>query len=106
MAKYLKKSIIVDAVQWFKDGDHPYVIDGKVFNDWGYADVDPGDWIVTYKNGLVECWTPGRFECDFELVKEDNRQPKKTEGIIERTGDEQDWIDWYHNKEEIDGYEF
>ena len=54
MARYLKKSIAVDAVQWFKHGDHPAVLAGPAGNAAGYIDtpegrlrVVAGDWIIT-----------------------------------------------------------
>jgi hypothetical protein len=54
MARYLKKQIVVEAVQWFKEGDHPAVTADKGHDGFGYVDtpegclrVDPGDWIIT-----------------------------------------------------------
>ncbi|MEO8176923.1 MAG: hypothetical protein ABI626_09725 [Sphingomicrobium sp.] len=52
MARYLKKSVVVDAVQWFKQGDHPAVLaksDREAYIDTpeGRLRVDPGDWIIT-----------------------------------------------------------
>jgi hypothetical protein len=54
MARYLKKSVVVDAEQWFKPGDHPAVVCEAGRQDLGYVDtpegrlrVDPGDWIIT-----------------------------------------------------------
>jgi len=54
MARYLKKSVVVEAVQWFKHGDHPAVLAGFGEDDLGYVEtpegrlrVEPGDWIIT-----------------------------------------------------------
>jgi hypothetical protein len=54
MARYLKKSVVVEAVQWFKDGDHPAVVVDSAREPTGYIDtpegrlaVEPGDWIIT-----------------------------------------------------------
>ena len=54
MARYLKKPIVVDAVQWFKHGDHPAVIAKSASDAFGYVDtpegrlkVEAGDWIIT-----------------------------------------------------------
>jgi hypothetical protein len=54
MARYLKKQIIVEAVQWFKHGDHPAVtsesasdLTGLIDTPEGRLRVDPGDWIIT-----------------------------------------------------------
>ena len=52
MARYHKKSLVVDAVQWFKPGDHPAVAsDGSGGNQIetpeGRLRVEPGDWIIT-----------------------------------------------------------
>lgn len=53
MGRYLKKQVVVDAVQWFKDGDHPAVVPTSG-GDAGYIDtpegrlrVEAGDWIIT-----------------------------------------------------------
>ncbi len=54
MARYLKKSLVVEAVQWFKPGDHPAVLAGSAGDIVGYIEtpegrlrVEPGDWIIT-----------------------------------------------------------
>lgn len=54
MARYLKKSVVVEAVQWFKHGDHPAVVAESVSDAIGHIDtpegrlsVNPGDWIIT-----------------------------------------------------------
>lgn len=54
MARYLKKSLVVEAVQWFKHGDHPAVVAPGARDTTGYIDtpegrlrVEAGDWIIT-----------------------------------------------------------
>lgn len=54
MARYLKKQVAVDAVQWFKHGDHEAVIavpgdeaSGFIDTPEGRLHVAPGDWIIT-----------------------------------------------------------
>jgi hypothetical protein len=62
MPKYRHKPIIVDAIQWFKLGDHPAVIpmpeifynyQNQTFSKGYFADghypefVSPGDWVIT-----------------------------------------------------------
>jgi hypothetical protein len=54
MGRYQKKQVVVEAVQWFKPGDHPAVVAEPGPDPIGYVDtpegrlrVDPGDWIIT-----------------------------------------------------------
>jgi hypothetical protein len=53
MGRYLKKQVVVDAVQWFKHGDHPAVISesgdtaGYIDTPEGRLRVEPGDWVIT-----------------------------------------------------------
>lgn len=56
----------VDVVQWFKPGDHPAEAECKCMEAYlhtrlvipvrngGYADVHPGDYILTFENGAHE----------------------------------------------------
>lgn len=67
MAKYCLKVAAVDAVQWFKDGDHPKVFvqvepsqvwvrgQSYVHTDEGQVLVKPGDWVLTGPDG--GCYT-------------------------------------------------
>lgn len=72
--KYRKRPIIVDAVQWFKDGDHPRVDkfchDGVQYIWTGnqYFPVEPGDWIIFKPNGTSCVVKPGVFEETYEPV--------------------------------------
>ena len=54
MRRYFRNSLVVQAVQWFKPGDHPAVIVGSGAEAVGYIDtpegrlrVDVADWIIT-----------------------------------------------------------
>jgi hypothetical protein len=53
MARYMKKQLSVDAVQWFRRGDHPAVSSdgddatGHIDTPEGRLRVTPGDWIIT-----------------------------------------------------------
>ncbi len=79
MAKFRPKGKEVDAVQWWKLGDHPDVRPYDLHNPqdkYGYIDtlngwevVEPGDWIVTFSNGEVLIYDSGCFEEMFEPVE-------------------------------------
>lgn len=54
MGRYVKKQMVVEAVQWFKQGDHWAVLADAANDALGYIDtpegrlrVEPGDWIIT-----------------------------------------------------------
>lgn len=89
--KYKTKPVIVEAVQWFKHGDHPAVhrqaiktpiISEEPFvlgepTEWQYTIsdpksavwlmVEPGFWIITFENGGVVSCHPDKFEEKYEL---------------------------------------
>ena len=73
--KYRKKPVIIEAVQWFKHGDHPMV--KKHFkSDMGYIDtlegahiVTPGDWIITGVKGEFYPCKPDIFELTYEVAE-------------------------------------
>jgi hypothetical protein len=67
VARYLKKALVVEAVQWLKHGDHPAVI-GAPTDAVGYIDtpegrlkVEPGDWIITGVAGETYPCKPETF---------------------------------------------
>lgn len=94
MAKYRKKPVVIEATQWFKDGDHPNVFasvkrpDGVVFQHnqicedggQGYVhtfsirtlegnhEVAPGDWIITGVKGEQYPCKPDIFDATYEAV--------------------------------------
>ena len=54
MARYMKKPVVVEAVQWFRHGDHPAVHAESADDSFGFIDtlegrlrVEPGDWVIT-----------------------------------------------------------
>ena len=69
MARYLKQAVVIEAVQWFKQGDHPAVFaeaapDAKSYIDTpeGRLRVDAGDWIITGIAGEHYPCKPDIFE--------------------------------------------
>ena len=84
MAFFRKKPVVIQATQWFKDGDHPAVIardpenpqDKASFNvpgghGWvptleGGHIVTPGDWIITGVKGEHYPCKPDIFEATYE----------------------------------------
>ncbi len=75
MARYLKKSVVVDAVQWFKLGDHPTVLAESDDDIIGYIDtpegrlrVEFGDWIITGIAGENYPCKPQIFEQLYKPV--------------------------------------
>ena len=93
MAKYRKKPVVIEATQWFKDGDHPMVEmtwfdrDGAprwsvkempTFQATGYTqrplvktlegwhEVTPGDYIITGVKGEHYPCKPDIFEATYE----------------------------------------
>ncbi len=42
MARYLKKPVVVDAVQWFNHGDQPAVLAGTARDTMSYIDTLEG----------------------------------------------------------------
>lgn len=88
--KFRKKPVVIEAVQWFKDGDHPNVvaipeemrdtIDSRtaaVYIDscrWietleGGHIVTPGDWIITGIQGEHYPCKPDIFEQTYEAAE-------------------------------------
>ena len=79
--KYRKKPVIIEAVQWFKDGDHPAVrihqhggqvlVNGRAYIDTleGPLLVTPGDWIITGVKGEHYPCKPDIFAATYEAVE-------------------------------------
>ena len=72
----------MEAVQWFKEGDHHLVspipdkykghvpvVDGAT-GMLGHTFVHPGDWIVNETENSVWAYRPDEFEREFEIVGE------------------------------------
>ena len=90
MTKFRKKPVEIDAVQWFRMGDHPIVTTipirfapimdkceqcGNKFMDHGACPtleghhiVCPGDWIITGIKGEHYPCKPDIFEATYESV--------------------------------------
>ncbi len=75
--KFRKKPVVVEATQWFKDGDHPKVkpLYGFTGKGWistleGGHEVTPGDWIITGVKGEHYPCKPDIFEATYEPVNE------------------------------------
>lgn len=91
MGKYRKRPIVIEAKQWFRDGDHPEVICPmpdiskkadircekctKAIGKHGWIDtleggyiVCPGDWIITGVKGEFYPCKPDIFEATYEKV--------------------------------------
>ena len=75
--KYRKKPVVVDAVQWFKHGDHSAVEESLANDQFGWIDtlegghiVTPGDYIITGVVGEIYPCKPDIFKMTYELVEE------------------------------------
>ena len=91
--KFRKKPVVVEAVQWFKDGDHPAVKRSSACHAIGPISpgitrrserryittlegdltVTPGDWIITGVNGEHYPCKPDIFEKTYEQVADDEQ---------------------------------
>lgn len=80
MPKFRKKPVVIDAVQFQRDGDHPAVHKDDR-SPTGYAiytlentviayEVTPGDWIITGVQGEHYPVKPDIFEETYEPVDE------------------------------------
>jgi hypothetical protein len=89
--KFRKKSLVVEAMQWFKHGDHPAVIQeteenrpygalplpeefGVIPKFGGMHIVAPGDWILTRWKGKYYPCKPDIFEMTYEKVDAGGKQ--------------------------------
>jgi len=75
MGRYVKKQMVVDAVQWFKHGDHDAVLADPDKEDFGFIDtlegrlrVEPGDWIITGIAGETYPCKPAIFDQLYEAA--------------------------------------
>jgi hypothetical protein len=73
--KFRKKPVVVEATQWFKNGDHPAVRDvglkrlGWIETLEGGHHVTPGDWIITGVKGEHYPCKPDIFEMTYERAE-------------------------------------
>ena len=74
--KFRKKPVVIEATQWFKNGDHPAVFIGclsgrpKIDTLEGPMFVTPGDWIITGIKGERYPCKPDIFAATYEPVEE------------------------------------
>ena len=77
--KFRKRPVVIEATQWFKNGDHPavYTKRNSVGDLRGYIEtlegqhiVTPGDWIITGIKGEHYPCKPDIFAATYEEVKE------------------------------------
>lgn len=91
MVKYRKKPVVVEAVQWWKDADHPrvehyggpwapcsYCKQTMTYHGWiktleGGHVVCPGDWVITGVKGEHYACKPDVFAATYEKVEEKKR---------------------------------
>ena len=96
MAKFRKRPVVVEATQWFKNGDHPEDVRryrrlgshdttpcqhcGKPVRDHGWLAtlegghiVCPGDWIITGVEDEMYPCKPSIFEATYEAVTEEGQ---------------------------------
>jgi hypothetical protein len=76
MAKFVSKPVVVEAFQWFKDGDsefvYPHPLNEKVRcirTLKGEIMVLPGDWIITGPKGEMYPCKPDIFEATYQKVE-------------------------------------
>lgn len=81
MAQYRKKPVVIEATQWFKDGDHwavaKYQGTGPRLEGCGWVKtlegghiVTPGDYIITGVKGEHYPCKPDIFELTYEPVEQ------------------------------------
>lgn len=78
--KFQRKNIIIDAVQWFKLGDHPVVTKYSLENEpekvvgWintidGGNIVHSGDWIIRHNDGKFSSCNSEKFHQNYSHVE-------------------------------------
>lgn len=71
--KFRKKPVVIEATQWFKDGDHPMVISDENEGPYihtleGAHRVSPGDWIITGIKGEHYPCKPDIFALTYDTL--------------------------------------
>ena len=70
MTKFTKLPEEIDAVQWFKDGDHNFEL-GCISQQGGRADlIIPGDWIVKEESGAHVILSDEKFRQTYKLSED------------------------------------
>ena len=81
MPKYRKLPVVIEAVQFNREGDHPEVFE-DIRSPTGFAiltlehtkvahEVTPGDWIITGVEGEVYACKPDIFAKTYQPVQDD-----------------------------------
>lgn len=78
--KFRKRPVVIDAVQFFKLGDHPAVVaNDESPTGFGIStlehtaikhEVTPGDWIITGVQGEHYACKPDIFEATYERAED------------------------------------
>ena len=79
--KFRKKPVVIEATQWFKDGDHPRVLPYSASGNGpfsictleGWMAVTPGDWIITGVKGEHYPCKPDIFDMTYEPVADGSK---------------------------------
>ena len=81
MTKYVKKQIEVEAIQWFKNGDHPSIrpfrsneFDRKCTNFYCAKESHKHGWIETLEGAHIVCpgdWIVTGIKGEYYLVKDE-----------------------------------
>lgn len=106
MAKFRKKPVVIDAVQWQQHGDHPRVKrrPDSASDLWGFIEtlegemrVIPGDWVITGVAGEVYPCKDEIFKATYEPA--DAAEPEclwemdtNAEDDVWHTGCGQEWV--------------
>jgi hypothetical protein len=85
MAQYRKKPVVVEAIQWFRMGDHPKVTLWKDGTGWiktleGGHIVTPGDWIIRGVAGEFYPCKPDIFAMTYEPATGKEVMPNEPTG--------------------------
>ena len=72
--KFRKKPVVIEATQWFKNGDHPRVVVDKHEGPYiatleGAMRVNFGDWIITGVKGEHYPCKPDIFAATYEAAE-------------------------------------
>lgn len=91
--QYRKKPVVIEAVQWFKEGDHPAVhADQRSPTGWAIYtlenteikhEVTPGDWIITGVQGEHYPCKPAIFAATYEPADFDATPGEEAHSVVE-----------------------
>ena len=86
--KYRKKPVVIEAVQWFKDGDHPKVVmrdnvggaQPMVWSLEGWHVIAPGYWIIKGVKGEYYGVRPDIFAATYEPAQQSESRDAVLDG--------------------------